>query len=124
VAKIETLNARELKKLISDAEKQLHERARLESVAQQVEKIFAKNKLKRAEISQVLKLLAEGGSKKPNTAAKRAPATRGKIAAKYKNPASNETWTGRGRSPKWVTAILAQESMSIEQFKASDRYKI
>jgi len=30
------------------------------------------------------------------------------VAAKYANPAnSEETWTGRGRKPKWVEAALA-----------------
>ena len=25
-----------------------------------------------------------------------------KVAAKYRNPATNETWTGRGKAPKWI----------------------
>ena len=25
-----------------------------------------------------------------------------KVAAKYRNPETNQTWTGRGRQPKWV----------------------
>lgn len=33
---------------------------------------------------------------------------RSKVAPKYRNPANaNETWTGRGRKPKWVEAYLA-----------------
>lgn len=31
----------------------------------------------------------------------------GKVAPKYRNPATGETWTGRGRQPKWVEAALA-----------------
>ncbi len=26
----------------------------------------------------------------------------GKVAPKYKNPATGETWTGRGKAPKWI----------------------
>ncbi|CAM3686433.1 H-NS family nucleoid-associated regulatory protein [Polynucleobacter antarcticus] len=26
----------------------------------------------------------------------------GKVAPKYRNPASGETWTGRGKAPKWI----------------------
>ncbi len=34
--------------------------------------------------------------------------TRKPVAAKYANPANAaETWTGRGRKPKWVEAALA-----------------
>lgn len=25
-----------------------------------------------------------------------------KVAPKYRNPTTNETWTGRGRQPKWI----------------------
>ena len=25
-----------------------------------------------------------------------------KVAAKYKNPVTGETWTGRGKAPKWI----------------------
>ena len=26
----------------------------------------------------------------------------GKVAPKYKNPSTGETWTGRGKAPKWI----------------------
>lgn len=40
---------------------------------------------------------------------------RGKVAPKYKNPANIfETWTGRGKQPKWVVAALA-EGKTLEQ---------
>ena len=38
----------------------------------------------------------------------RTPAKRGKVAPKYRNPANPKvTWTGRGRTPKWVSEALA-----------------
>ena len=27
---------------------------------------------------------------------------RGKVAPKYLNPSTGETWTGRGKAPKWI----------------------
>jgi DNA-binding protein H-NS len=27
----------------------------------------------------------------------------GKVAAKYRNPETGETWTGRGRPPRWIS---------------------
>jgi DNA-binding protein H-NS len=30
------------------------------------------------------------------------------VAAKYRNAATNETWSGRGRVPKWLAAELAK----------------
>ena len=32
----------------------------------------------------------------------RASASGSKVAPKYKNPATGETWTGRGKAPKWI----------------------
>lgn len=32
----------------------------------------------------------------------RATSQSGKVAPKYKNPATGETWTGRGKAPKWI----------------------
>jgi DNA-binding protein H-NS len=33
---------------------------------------------------------------------------RAKVAAKYANPAdASQTWTGRGRKPKWVVELMA-----------------
>lgn len=36
------------------------------------------------------------------------PATRKTVAAKYRNPASGETWTGRGRPPHWLADEVAK----------------
>ncbi len=30
-----------------------------------------------------------------------------KVAAKFRNPATGDTWSGRGLKPKWLTAALA-----------------
>ena len=29
-------------------------------------------------------------------------ASGGKVAPKYRNPVTGETWTGRGKAPKWI----------------------
>ena len=40
----------------------------------------------------------------------------GKVPAKYRNPAnSKETWTGRGRQPRWMTAEIAK-GKKVEDF--------
>ena len=33
---------------------------------------------------------------------KRGGKSKGAVAAKYKDPATGATWTGRGRAPKWL----------------------
>lgn len=39
-----------------------------------------------------------------------------KVAAKYRNTATGESWSGRGLQPKWLKAALGG-GRSIEEFK-------
>ncbi len=60
--------------------------------------------------------LADIGSAKPAAApvVPKKPAGK-KVAAKYRNPATGDTWSGRGLKPKWMTAALAA-GKSISDF--------
>ncbi len=58
----------------------------------------------RALMAQYGLTLADIGSKA--VAAPRAAAAK-KVAAKYRNPATGESWSGRGLQPKWLKAALA-----------------
>jgi DNA-binding protein H-NS len=59
-------------------------------------------------IAKVRALMAEYGLSISDLTAK-APVkpTGGKVAAKYRNAATGETWSGRGLQPKWLKAALA-----------------
>jgi DNA-binding protein H-NS len=48
--------------------------------------------------------LADIGSSKAATSPKKVAS---KVAAKFHNPATGDTWSGRGLKPKWLTAALA-----------------
>lgn len=58
-------------------------------------------------VAQVLSLIADFDltqedifpSGKPRAVAKRPGA---KVAPKYRNPQTGDTWTGRGKPPKWI----------------------
>jgi DNA-binding protein H-NS len=61
-------------------------------------------------IAKVKSLMAEYGLTAADLAG-RAPAapkteTGKKVAAKYRDPASGQTWSGRGLKPKWLQAAL------------------
>lgn len=46
--------------------------------------------------------------------------SRGPVPPKYRNPNNpTETWTGRGRQPKWVSALLEQ-GYTLEQLKIKE----
>ena len=50
---------------------------------------------------------------------------RRKMPPKYRNPQNpDETWTGIGRSPKWVQEILAERGIEMAAFKSIPMYQI
>ena len=55
-------------------------------------------------IAKVRALVAEFGltSQDVFSSAKKPGKTGQKVAAKYRNPATGDTWTGRGKPPKWI----------------------
>lgn len=60
-----------------------------------------------ATVAQVRGLVAEYGLTAqdvfPSGRGSRSSSTSGvKVAPKYRNPETGETWTGRGKAPKWI----------------------
>ena len=50
---------------------------------------------------------------------------RRKTPVKFRNPQNpDETWTGIGRSPKWVQAIFAERGIDIAAFKGIPMHQI
>ena len=50
---------------------------------------------------------------------------RRKMPVKFRNPQNpDETWTGIGRSPKWVQAILAERGIDMAAFKSIPMYQV
>jgi DNA-binding protein H-NS len=84
--------------------------------------IEATRKQQKSEaISKVKALMSEYGLTASDLAGK-APAKTGstkgsKVAVKYRNTATGDTWSGRGLQPKWLKAALAA-GRKIEDFAA------
>ena len=61
-------------------------------------------------VAKVRALMAEHGLTAADLVAKatgtRATTSGRKVAAKYRDPATGQTWTGRGLKPKWLAAAL------------------
>jgi DNA-binding protein H-NS len=65
-----------------------------------------------AAIAQVKALMAQYGLTLADLGTRAAAAPKrsgssGKVAPKYRDPATGDTWTGRGLQPKWLRAALA-----------------
>jgi DNA-binding protein H-NS len=70
-------------------------------------------------IAKVKSLMAEYGLTASDLAGKPGPKPSSgkgaKVAAKYRNSATGESWSGRGLQPKWLKAALAS-GKKIEDF--------
>jgi DNA-binding protein H-NS len=70
-------------------------------------------------VSKVRELMSQYGLSvadlAPKSSAKSASAKGGKVAVKYRNTATGDTWSGRGLQPKWLKAALAA-GRKIEEF--------
>ncbi len=77
----------------------------------------AQSTAKATAITQVQQLMSQHGLTTADIAQRSIskPSTGRKVAAKYRDPVSGATWTGRGLKPKWLTAVLGA-GKSLEDF--------
>jgi len=96
-----------LEKQSAELDKQLQDARRAEraGVIAQVKSLMAEHGLTLADLGSG----KSGTGKAPSASAGR------KVAPKYRNSATGETWTGRGLQPKWVQAAVAS-GKKLEDF--------
>ena len=98
-------NLSELKGLQAEIEKEIKARQQQE-VTKAREQILA---IAQGLGVSVEELLANGGAKSKNSGKK--------VQAQYQNPADNaQTWTGRGRQPRWIAEGVAG-GKSLDDFR-------
>jgi DNA-binding protein H-NS len=96
-----------------------------ELLAQKAEleqKILETQRTERAEaIAKVRALMSEYGlsaadlTTRAPVAARKSSASGSKLAPKYRNAATGDTWSGRGLQPKWLRAELAS-GRTLDEF--------
>ena len=106
---LRNLSAKELGALIEKAKQQQSKLAKRTPIATVRGKI---TKFAKAEGYTLEELFGTGGTRPAKAASKpgpRAGKKLGKVAPKYRNPANpKETWTGRGKHPRWMAALIAK----------------
>ena len=67
-------------------------------------------------IEEISAAMGKAPAKAKTTSKAKAPAgARKTVAPKYRNPATGDTWTGRGKAPRWVVDAEAS-GQSRDQF--------
>ena len=100
------LKTNELQQQIDDYEAKLNELRKQQEIERKGERMQAIGEAK--ELIKKHDLTASDLGFSGKAAAKRATGDkRNVVAPKYQDPASGKTWTGRGKSPAWLSAQLA-----------------
>ena len=117
---IKKLSSKDLTKLIDQASKELIQRKRMDALSKDIQRVIAKHKVSKSELAGLIDMirLETKVSKKTKTRAA------SKVPAKFKNPNGQETWTGRGRAPNWVSEICQTTGITVTEFKTSSAYLI
>ena len=120
---INSLSAKELDALINQAKKRRTTLAKRKPIATVRSKL---TQLARAEGYSIEELFGgaagrgEGATRGPKagkTATRKSAAKGSKVAPKYRNPDNPaETWSGRGKQPRWLAAYTGQ-GRSLDEFK-------
>ncbi|RNF84337.1 H-NS family nucleoid-associated regulatory protein [Montanilutibacter psychrotolerans] len=104
---INKLSTKELQALITQAKKRKTTLAKRKPIAAVQKKVAA---LLKAEGYTVAELFGNAGAaarapRSASPAAKKPRKATSKVAPKYRNPENaSETWTGRGKQPRWLAA--------------------
>jgi len=105
---LSTLSPRELGSLITTAKKRQALLSKRSPLAQVRTKL---TRLAKAEGYTIEELFGAGApaARASRAAPARAGRKLGKVAPKYRNPENpKETWTGRGKQPRWLAAYTAK----------------
>lgn len=118
---LNSMSAKQLEALIAQANKRravLKKRKPVATVRKRLEQIA------RAEGYSIAELFGSRGTAAPAPAPRAAKGTRkpskmagSKVAPKYRDPANAaNTWSGRGKQPRWLASYTAQ-GRALEEFR-------
>ncbi len=113
---VEGLTVADLDKVLAEAERQRE--ARRESGKKElIEEFRAKAEAFGLSLEELLGKSVQTGRSAAKASQTKKSASAASPPAKYRNPETGETWSGRGRMPKWM-ALATERGRSREEFLA------
>jgi len=121
---LNTLSAAQLNKIIDETQAELTRRKNVDAATVEIRSVLKKYKIdfQDIDLNIITRTSGKSGSKK-RTKMIKSRDQRGTVKAKYKDPNSAATWTGRGRTPSWVQGICQNEGIDIDGFKKDSRFR-
>ena len=115
---LSSLDKKQLRKIISDANSALTRRQKVEKAMTEIRRISKKHKLSKDELHSMLVSIQSdkvSPSRKPGV-------LRAQVSPKYQSLDGTKNWTGRGRTPSWVDEICQSHGLTVESFKSDPRF--
>ena len=121
---LKRLSKEQINKIISESQTELNRRKNIDAATLEIRSVLERHNIAFEDID-VKKIMDKSLTVRSNKKTKIAKPTdqRRSVKAKYRDPNGKATWTGRGRSPGWVTNICQKEGIDIKTFKNDDRFK-
>lgn len=105
---LESLSAKELDALISQAKKRKTTLSKRKPIAVVRKKLTQLAKAEGYSIAELFGAAAPSAPRAAKAPARKTSKGTGKVAPKYRNPANpSETWAGRGKPPRWMAAQIS-----------------
>ena len=124
MATLKKLSAAQLKKIIDQTQAELTRRKNIDAAAVEIRSILKKYKVDFQDIDfSTITRLGDKSKSKKRSGATKSRDQRNTVKAKYKDPNSAATWTGRGRAPAWVQDICQNNGIDILGFKKDGRFR-
>jgi DNA-binding protein H-NS len=121
---LKKLSAAQLKKIIDETQVELTRRKNIDAATVEIRSILKKHKIdfQDIDLNTITRTDSKSSTKKRAKVIKSRD-QRSTVKAKYKDPNSAASWTGRGRTPAWVQDICQNEGIDIDGFKKDVRFR-
>ena len=121
---LKKLSAAQLNRIIDETQAELTRRKNIDAATVEIRSILKKYKIDFQDIDlNIINKTSGKISTKKRVKITKSQDQRATIKAKYRDPNSAATWTGRGRTPAWVQGICKNEGFDIDRFKKDDRFR-
>ena len=132
MSSLKELSVNQLSEMLTKTQAELKRRENIDKARKDIQALLKKYKItiddleldissKKSTSKKVV--TKKVGSKKRSAKTPRNNDQRAAVAAKYHNPETGDKWSGRGRTPAWVTSLCTAEAIDVEQFKADPRFR-
>ena len=129
--KLDSLSNEELSKILDSARTEIQRREIIAGAIKDIKGILEKHKMNFEDLYPFFAKTKNAGAKKKvrrrsDRTEKQVSRKDGRrvVEAKFVDPKTGRKWSGRGRTPTWVSEICKTNGIDVKQFKNEKKYRL